>query len=153
MISARRESSQAQQRRAGSVTPPRPARRCQRPMQRPGETSRTSVGTKKGTYRPPGFAWLAWLACRAAGQSGCWPVGLCAFRPVWLSRCRATANLCTKILDFRGFDSSRILILRGGILMSIGQFPESSSQTILAGIILVWRLGASGCPLSASPGG
>ena len=35
-----------------------------------------------------------------------------------------TANLCTKILDFRGFDSSRILISRGGILMSIGDFPE-----------------------------
>ena len=29
-------------------------------------------------------------------------------------------NLRTKILDFRGFDSSRILILRGGILTSIG---------------------------------
>ena len=27
---------------------------------------------------------------------------------------------CTKIPDFRGFDSSIILILRGGILMSIG---------------------------------
>ena len=31
-----------------------------------------------------------------------------------------TANLRTEILDFRGFDSSRVLILRGGILMSIG---------------------------------
>ena len=41
-----------------------------------------------------------------------------------------TANLCTKILDFRGFDSSIILIVRGGILMSIGNLPlvfESSN--------------------------
>ena len=30
-----------------------------------------------------------------------------------------TANLRTKILDFRGFDSSRILNLRGGILMYV----------------------------------
>ena len=41
---------------------------------------------------------------------------------------QSTANLRTKILDFRGFDSGRILILRGGILMSIGDFPESLSQ-------------------------
>ena len=36
-----------------------------------------------------------------------------------------TVDLRTKILDFRGFDSSRILVLRGGILMSTGNFPES----------------------------
>ena len=30
------------------------------------------------------------------------------------------ANLRTEVLNFRGFDSSRILSLRGGILMSIG---------------------------------
>ena len=52
--------------------------------------------------------------------------------------CRAvlTDNLRTQIMDFRGFDSSIILILRGGILMSIGNFPESLSQAILAGQIL-----------------
>ena len=55
----------------------------------------------------------------------------------------ATANLGTKILDFRGLDSSRILILRGDILMSIGNIPEVLSQRILAGIILVGRLGVS----------
>ena len=32
-----------------------------------------------------------------------------------------TANLRTKILGFRGFDSSKILILRGGILTSTGK--------------------------------
>ena len=47
-----------------------------------------------------------------------------------------TANLrtSTKILDFRGFDSS-ILILRGGIPRSKGNSPESLSQGILVGII------------------
>ena len=52
-----------------------------------------------------------------------------------------TANLRTKILDFRGFDPSIILILRDGILMSIGDFLESLSQAILVGIMLVGRLG------------
>ena len=46
-------------------------------------------------------------------------------------------NLCTKILDFREFDWSRILILRGRLPMSTGIFPEMLSQRILAGILLV----------------
>ena len=58
------------------------------------------------------------------------------------------------ILDFRGFDSNIILILRAGILMPIGTFPEVLSKQILVGIILVGRLGVSllrpysskGCP-------
>ena len=45
----------------------------------------------------------------------------------------STANLPTNIVDFRGFDSSMILILRGGILMSIGDFPESLSRAMLVG--------------------
>ena len=56
----------------------------------------------------------------------------------WTGR---TANLRTKTLDFRGLDSSRILIVRGGILMSLGSFPETMSQQILVGVILVGRLG------------
>ena len=56
-------------------------------------------------------------------------------------RARGAADLRTKITDFRGFDSSRILILRGGILMSIGNSPEMLSQQILVGIILIGRLG------------
>ena len=44
-----------------------------------------------------------------------------------------TPSLPTNIVDFRGFDSSIILILRDGILMSIGDFPESLSQAMLAG--------------------
>ena len=48
----------------------------------------------------------------------------------------STANLQPKILDFRGFDSSRILTLRGGIPRPIGNFPESLSRAILVGIIL-----------------
>ena len=47
-----------------------------------------------------------------------------------------TANLRTNIMDFRGFDSSIILILRVGILMSIGDFLESLSQAILVGVML-----------------
>ena len=54
-----------------------------------------------------------------------------------------TANLRTETLDFGGFDSSIILILRGRILMSTGIFPESSSQRILVGIISIWRLGVN----------
>ena len=57
-----------------------------------------------------------------------------------------TANLSTKISDFRGLDPSRILNSRGGILMSIGNSPESLSQAILAGIILVGRLGVRTAP-------
>ena len=57
-------------------------------------------------------------------------------------------DLPTKILDFRGFDSSRILIVRGGILMSIGNFPESLTQAILVGRFLVGRLGVSNTRVS-----
>ena len=46
-----------------------------------------------------------------------------------------TANFRTKILDFGGFDSSGILILRGGIPRPIGNFPKSLSQAILVGIM------------------
>ena len=41
-----------------------------------------------------------------------------------------TANLRTNITDFRGFDSSIVLILRGGIIMSVGDITESSSQRV-----------------------
>ena len=55
-----------------------------------------------------------------------------------------TANLHTKILDFGGFDSSRILILKGAIRMSKEHSPEILSQAILVGIFLVGRLGVKG---------
>ena len=64
----------------------------------------------------------------------------------------ATANLRTKILNFGGFDSSRNLILRGGTLMSIGDIPESLSQQILVGIILVGRLGVQLCQAANNAG-
>ena len=66
-------------------------------------------------------------------------IGLAAAEPRTSPRgLLGTANLRTKILDFRGFDSSRSLILRGGILVSIGDFVlENLSRRILAGIILV----------------
>ena len=66
-------------------------------------------------------------------------------------RFRGAANLPTRILDFKGFDSSRILILRGGILMSVGNFPESLSQGILAGVILVRRLGVGPGSIGSTP--
>ena len=47
----------------------------------------------------------------------------------------------TKTLDSRGFDSGRILMLRGGILMPIGDFLEVTSQTILVGIVLAGKTG------------
>ena len=49
-----------------------------------------------------------------------------------------TANLRATILDFGGSDSGRILTLRGGILMSVGNFPESLSQAILVGRLAVF---------------
>ena len=48
-----------------------------------------------------------------------------------------------KILDFRGLHCSMILILRGGILMSIRNFLESLRRRISVGIISAVRLGAS----------
>ena len=62
-----------------------------------------------------------------------------------------TANLRTKILDFRGFDSSRIFILRGGILRPIGSSPKMMSQRISVGIIFVGRLGVAVSVLSWGP--
>ena len=52
----------------------------------------------------------------------------------------ATADLPTNIMDFRGFYSSIILILRAGIPRPTGDFPESLSQAMLVGVMLVGRL-------------
>ena len=58
-----------------------------------------------------------------------------------------TPNLPADMVDFRGFDSSTILNFRGEIPRPIGDFPESLSQAMLVGIILVGRLGvATGDP-------
>ena len=54
-------------------------------------------------------------------------------------------NIPTNIVDFRRFDSSIILNVRGGILMSIRNFPESLSQAMLVGTMLVGRLGVLLC--------
>ena len=61
---------------------------------------------------------------------------------VWLSQPTLTANLRTKISDLGGLGPSRILRLRGGVLMSTGNSPEVLSRRILAGMILAGRLGA-----------
>ena len=44
-------------------------------------------------------------------------------------------------MDFRGFDSNKLLVLRGGNSHVHGNFLEILSQAILAGIILVGRSG------------
>ena len=54
---------------------------------------------------------------------------------------RNMPNLPTNIVDFRGFYSSTILNLRGGIPRPIGDFPESLTQAMSVGIMLVGRLG------------
>ena len=56
-----------------------------------------------------------------------------------------SANLPTNIVGFGGLDSSIILIQRGGILRSIGDFPESLRQAMLVGTMLVGRLGVYAC--------
>ena len=75
-----------------------------------------------------------------------------------------TPNLPTNIADFRGFDSSKISIYRGGIPRPMprpmGDFPESLSRAMLVGTMLVGGLGvaclgsrgsgASAAPLSLS---
>ena len=55
-----------------------------------------------------------------------------------------TPNLPTNIVDVRGFDSSIILNLRGGILRPIGNLPEILSQAMLVRIMLVGNLGVMG---------
>ena len=52
-----------------------------------------------------------------------------------------TANLPTNIVEFRGFDSSVMLFLRGGILRPKGDFQGSLSQAMLVGTMLVGGLG------------
>ena len=83
----------------------------------------------------------AWTSRRSGETRRARKQSVCAWRSpqqflvvMFCAAAADTANLRTKILAFRGFDSGRILILRGGILMSIGNFPEMLSQRIL-----VWK--------------
>ena len=54
-------------------------------------------------------------------------------------------NLSTNIVDFRGFDSSIISILMGGIPRSIGDFTESVSQAMLVGCNVSRETGRATC--------
>ena len=65
---------------------------------------------------------------------------------------RDTLNLPTNIVDFIGLDSSIMLILMGGMLMSMGDFPESLNQAILVGIMIVGRLGVACDDLEGTKG-
>ena len=80
------------------------------------------------------------VTCAAYAVCVCVCVCVCGFVCVWPVRCYGQSPYT---LDFRGFDSSRILNSRSGILRPTGTFPESLSRAILAGIILVGRLGVS----------
>ena len=62
----------------------------------------------------------------------------------------ATPNLPTNIVDFGGCDSSIMLCSWGGILMSIGNFPENLSQAMLVGVMLVEGLGVCFCRLRSA---
>ena len=90
-------------------------------------------GPGSDTLRTAGKHW------RACGEKADVATALpgSSLKGAWSGDTPVTANLRTKILDFGGLDSSIIVNSRGGILMSIGDFPESLSQAILAGIILV----------------
>ena len=67
----------------------------------------------------------------------------CLLRGFW-EWSEPSTNLCTEILDFRVLDSGRMLFLRGGIFMYMGNLPDFLSQRILTGIIFVGRLGVEG---------
>ena len=92
-----------------------------------------------------------------------WPFVACCFQCVVHhdihARCYLPVSSCTNTQDelisftvllllygqspyldygFRGFDSSIILILRGGIPRPVGKLPEILSQQILAGRFLVY---------------
>ena len=53
----------------------------------------------------------------------------------------STANLRTNLMDFREFGSSITFIMRGGIPRSIGNCPQSLTQAMLVGVMLVGGLG------------
>ena len=61
------------------------------------------------------------------------------------SRTDDTQSPYTNIVDIRGFDSNIISFLRGGILMSKGNFPESLSPAMLVGVMLVGGLDVVNC--------
>ena len=52
-----------------------------------------------------------------------------------------TTNLRTKILNFRGFDSSRVLVLRGWTSHARGEFPGKFESSKLSRDNLVGRSG------------
>ena len=63
---------------------------------------------------------------RRAGRDSAGAIHGARSRGAWAEH--DTANLRTHIMDFTGLNSSKVLIIRGGILMSIGDFPETYGQ-------------------------
>ena len=107
-----------------------------------------SADEASGTDRNPSKEALPWprrdseiVRFEVSRASGPWAWAKVRFGRLVLWRSCFAASLHTTILDFRGFDSNRILISRCGILMSTGNSVEILSQGILVGIVLVGRLG------------
>ena len=75
------------------------------------------------------------IACTMSASITCW-------QPLVI-QCLCLWPISVLFLDFRRFDSTTVLIVRGGVLRFIGNFPELLSQRISVGMILVGRLAAS----------
>ena len=133
----------------------------QEPNKRGGarRRARRFPGAHRKTVKLPSWSYIFPSTCfvlggcyrgeRIAASSWHWGGPTSGGAPAWkikVAACqnRVAANLRTKTLDFRGFDSSRILVLRGRILMSIGNLSDILRRQILAGIILVILAGRSG---------
>ena len=87
-------------------------------------------------YYIDGYTYGLWLRAgpvRAAGREKIWVKML----EPWVRRPISVLRLWISV----GFDSSGILVVRGGTPRPLGNFPESLSQAILVGTILVGRLG------------
>ena len=114
-----------------------------------GSQSRLVLQASAGIAGCPGAATQAmvrWSAAKRKLLPGTWDArefGGCRGIPptpqILPIACTANLRTSTKILDFRGFNSSIILNLRGGIPRPMGNFPEGLSQAILVGMINLSR--------------
>ena len=85
----------------------------------------------------------AWRA-RARKRSNSFPDMPAELSKLWEPAVRPISELRSKILDFRGFDPSRISSFRGGIPSSTGNFRKFRVNRILAWRFLLGRLAVAG---------
>ena len=99
------------------------------------------------TAKSPSRAWIVeaspWQCCASNPRVQCGDSSLFHPLPVNTSGRLTTPNPPTNNVDFRGFDSSIILIYRGGIPRSRGDFPESLTQAMLVGCNVSREIGRS----------